>query len=189
MKELPLTRGKVALVDDADFDWLNQWKWYASEAKPGRFYAVRFIWLKERGAAKIVSMHRELLKVGPSIKVDHKNGNGLDNQRHNIRAATDSQNSANQFKKSGCTSKYKGVTWDRARRKWAVAIKQNGIKIHLGRFDDEKVAALTYDEAASKLFGEFAKLNLSSNDGFEQSVQEPSTAGARATGGTAGLQC
>src|SRR6266487_5108548 len=90
----PLTQGKVALVDGADFEWLNKFKWYAMCGAGDHYYAAR--WGRESGKPRLVLMHREIIEVKPGEQVDHRNGNGCDNQRVNIRIATQSQNIANK---------------------------------------------------------------------------------------------
>lgn len=95
MKEIPLTQGKVALVDDEDFELLNQLNWYAYKNKTGNYYAVRN-YSAEKGKRKIILMHREIMDAPKGIQVDHRNGDGLYNQKENLRLATHQQNSFNQ---------------------------------------------------------------------------------------------
>ena len=112
MKEIKLTQGKVALVDDEDFDFLNQWKWCAHK-DGNNFYAVRVDYSNGRANKKFLSMHRVLLGLtDPKIFPDHKDGDGLNNQRYNLRIATPSQNVINS-KTSGKdkTSIYRGVSF------------------------------------------------------------------------------
>jgi hypothetical protein len=93
--------------------------------------------------------------------VDHRNNDGLDNRRDNLRLATRSQNMYNKLKtKSKTSSRFIGVSFDKSRRKWEARIYYQGRKIWLGRFDSEIDAALAYDEAARKYHGEFARLNF-----------------------------
>ena len=156
MREIPLTRGKKALVDDADYDYLSAWKWCATPSTR-TFYAFR------RQNKMGVWMHRFLLGVtDPNVHVDHVNRNGLDNQRCNLRLADPSRNHMNATKIGGHphTSKYKGVCWDSVRGKWKLQIKIHGQHIRQTRYDNEEEAARAYDELASKHFGEFAHLNF-----------------------------
>ncbi|HUW14188.1 MAG TPA: HNH endonuclease, partial [Anaerolineae bacterium] len=154
---IPLTQNKVAIVDDADFEWLNQWKWCAHKERAG-YYAIRGIWIN--GKTRRVYMHRLILNLPPDMQTDHINGNGLDNRRLNLRVCTQSQNNANRRKWVSCSSQYKGITWDKLRGKWQARINLNGEQKHLGRFDDEHEAAVAYNEAATKLFDGFARLNV-----------------------------
>jgi hypothetical protein len=110
-----------------------------------------------------IYMHRLIAGAGPRESVDHRNGDGLDNRRNNLRIATQSQNGANRPKDrhtSPVTSQYKGVYWDKSRGKWMAVIHYDGRSRSLGRFEDELVAATTYDKEAIRVWGEFARLNL-----------------------------
>jgi HNH endonuclease/AP2 domain len=156
MKEIPLTKGKVALVNDDDHEWLSRYKWYARHNPNGNWYAVRRT--SRRADHSFVWMHRAIMG-GPSqgFDIDHRNGNGLDNQRKNLRVATRSQNNANGKLHINNTSCVKGVSWDKARRKWAAEMRANYRTIHLGRFADKEEAIRVRRAAAQALFGEFAR--------------------------------
>jgi hypothetical protein len=145
---VPLTRGKFAKVDAADFDDVSRWNWSYWRDHSGREYAMR---------GKTIFLHRYLVQAQKGDHVDHKNGNGLDNRRDNLRKATQTENNRNRRKKPGVASKYKGVAahYD----KWSATIWA-GKKTWLGRFATEKEAALAYDEAARRLHGEFARVNF-----------------------------
>lgn len=104
-------------------------------------------------------MHRLLVGAERGIEVDHKNRDGLDCRRENLRVATRSQNASNSPSIGG-TSKYKGVNWHRARGKWAAYIKHNMVRKYLGLFLSEQDAACAYDAAAIRMHGEFAYLNF-----------------------------
>lgn len=158
MKEIKLTRGQVTLVDDSDYDWLNQWKWYAYCRKGANgFYARRSV--LSDGKTTRIKMHRLILGLtDPKVQCDHKDGNRLNNQRENLRVATNQQNTQNMRKRDGCSSQYKGVIWHRSG--FEVRIGVDGDKKYVGRFTDEVEAAKAYDTVAIKQFGEFAKLNF-----------------------------
>ena len=149
MKEIELSKGKIAIVDEEDFDHINQWKW--SYATAG--YAVRRI-----NGIKYVLMHREILECTDGKQhVDHINGNRLDNRRSNLRWATPQQNLFNQKRNCKNTSGFKGVTWSKSKNKFVAQIHHNSKGIFLGHFTDPKDAHEAYCEAAKRLFGEFAR--------------------------------
>lgn len=161
MKRIPLTQGQFALVDDADFDWLSQWKWHTVGGGKHKHYASRTIYVNggKGKRDKCVSMHRLIFDFPARLEVDHINGNGLDNQRINLRICTKEENRCNRQMQRKNLGKYKGVTWDKTHNKWRAMIRFNTKLIHLGRFDNEKLAANTYNAAAVKYHGRFAKLN------------------------------
>ena len=154
---IPLTRGMFALVDEADFAWLNQWNWCAKEGW-NTFYAKR-----KDGAGRIVDMHRViagLVAAERSLKTDHRNGNGLDNRRRNLRTCTNAENGQNQRKHCDNTSGFKGVSFDKSRCLWAARVRVAGVDRHLGRFATAIAAARAYDAAAARFHGSVAKLNF-----------------------------
>lgn len=151
MKQIPLSRGLFALVDDADFDNLSAFKWSALKA-PRTFYAVR------RSNGKYIYMHREILGITDSkIHTDHRDHDGRNNQRENIRGCTQHQNIMNIQPYKIATSKYKGVCLYKG--KWLAQIKANGRNYSLGSYCSEIKAAMAYNAAAIKYHGEFAYLN------------------------------
>lgn len=153
MKEIRLTQGKVAMVDDGDFDYLNRFRWYAQKSKR-TYYAIR----KQNG--KSILMHRLILGIDDrKILTDHRDHNGLNNQKINLRASTALQNACNKIPKINGTSKYLGVSWCRQTNKWQSHIRHKKSK-NLGRFDSEIDAAKAYNKAAIELHGEFANLNV-----------------------------
>jgi hypothetical protein len=163
MKTVPLhgkkAAGRVALVDDEDYELVSQYRWQVKQAsRPGSRddgpYAITTITHAD-GRRSMVYMH--ILIMGHT-GIDHRNGDGLDNQRGNLRAATNSQNAANQGPRAG-TSRFKGVHLHRG-RKWLAYICVNGRQRHLGMFFREEDAARAYDAAAREAFGTFARLNF-----------------------------
>lgn len=161
-REIPLTQGKVALVDAEDFDFLNQWKWcVAKVGKGGYLYAVRASPKSENGVKKTtVRMHRVIMNAAPDILVDHKKHNTLDNRKLNLRACNSQQNNSNTTPRNGCSSKYKGVSFDKERKLWIAYIQIKSKRKQLGRFSDEKQAAICYNDNAKIHYGEFANLNV-----------------------------
>lgn len=164
MKEIKLTNGVVTLVDDEDFEMLSKVTWYFR--KEG--YAVGNLPSPSKGVYPKVLMHRYILNAPKGSQVDHVNENKLDNRRENLRLATASTNKANSGMRSINTSGYKGVVYVKARKHlstpWAAQIKINYKTIGLGYFEVKEEAAKSYNEAAVKYFGEFAKLNIIKED-------------------------
>lgn len=157
MKTIPLTQGKVALVDDADYADLARYKWYATK-KGGPWYAKRNS-PRTGGRHHAILLHRVLLDAPPGLEVDHINGNGLDNRRANLRLATHAENQYNR-RPLGGTSRFKGVCWNREHGKWRAAIRTGGKDLYLGYYATEEDAARAYDAAALQYFGVFARLNF-----------------------------
>jgi hypothetical protein len=156
MKRVPLTRGKFALVDDADYPDLIRFAWNARKDN-NTWYASRG-WVRADGTHGFERMHRRLLPG--ATRVDHWDGDGLNNQRHNLRAATASQNQMNSRKRRGCSSRYKGVSWQKDAQAWRPRIRVDGKLKSLGLFADEREAAQAYDRAAVAFFGPFARINF-----------------------------
>lgn len=161
MKEIKLTQGKVALVDDEDYDYLNQWKWCAEKGRY-TYYAMRGV----RHGRKVegIRMHRFILNTSKLMEVDHIDHNGLNNQKHNIRNCNTSQNNKNVT--SWGKSKYLGVCFSHSKRKDKIytsiqsRIRVNNEVCHLGSCKTEEQAAKRYDTAAIYFHGEFANLNF-----------------------------
>lgn len=156
MMEIPLTQGKIAIVDDADYERLRIYHW--SCCKTG--YAMRGF--RENGKKVYLKMHHAILGKPPrGYVVDHINGNRLDNRRGNLRFVTYQQNSFNTHKHQveNGTSRFKGVSYMKNKRKWRSRIMIGGKEKHIGLYSTEKEAALAYNEAAKSYFGDYAKLN------------------------------
>jgi hypothetical protein len=155
-KEIKLTKGMVALVDDRDFEWLNQRKWNAK--KINKVFYARYR-IRDGKIQKDVYMHRLIVGAPSGVEVDHANGNGLDNRRFNLRLATHAQNQQNKGPNNRNTSGYKGVSWDKEKRRWTAHTTASGKSKCLGRFTRKEDAAHAYNEAVQKLHGPFAWLN------------------------------
>lgn len=153
MAKIMLTQGFFAIVDKEDFKRVNIHRWKILKTD-GKLYACRTI--KRRHT---LLMHRFLTNAKKGQFVDHRNGNGLDNRRLNIRLCTQSQNLANSKKTRG-VSKFKGVYWNKEKQKWQVQISYKHTNRYVGRFTSEYEAAKAYDTKAFELFGEFALLNF-----------------------------
>ena len=161
MQLIKLTQGQFAKVDDEDYEWLSQWKWYALRHKE-TFYAMRNIIVNGRRTTQ--RMHQLIMGDNPlKLDIDHIWGDGIDNQKHMLRFCTHQENVMNAKPRKNCSSKYKGVSWDKRSKIWESCIKINGKKIFLGYFIIEEDAARTYDAACIKYFGEFARPNFPVN--------------------------
>jgi hypothetical protein len=166
MKAVPLVgtkaAGRLASVDDAEYDLVMRHPWQVLEFTPRRGrrvagpYAMATI-RKADGHRTVILMHT-LITGWPLV--DHKDHDGLNNQRSNLRPATHAQNMANRRSVLGSSSTHKGVRWRRDRHKWRAEITVRGVTRNLGHFADEEEAALAYNAAALEAFGEFACLNL-----------------------------
>jgi hypothetical protein len=159
-KEIQLTQGKVALVDDEDYDYLMQWKWCVCN-KRFKFYAVRNIPIFNNKQT-IISMHRLIMKPDKDMLIDHLDGNTFNNQKKNLRICTHSENMRNSKIPINNTSGYKGVSLikNTITEKWMATIRFNNKKNYLGSFNDPVDAARAYNAAALKYHGEFAHVNI-----------------------------
>ena len=162
MKEIKLSKGKVAFVNDSDYEKVNQFKWTVSECKNNdgvNYYAYRNV-PQGDGTIKSIKLHQFILGKAPDgMIIDHKNGNGLDNRRRNLRFCTKAENARNSKIVAG-KSIYKGVSWSKHRNRWVAYIRFNNRHIYLGSSKIEKEVALKYDIAAKLYFGEFANINF-----------------------------
>lgn len=162
MKLIPLTRGKYAMVDDAFYEELSKHKWFALKARrkntDSMFYAVRNT---ARPNRVVVYMHKQVAAMAGfalAPRIDHRDHDGLNCQFENLRPCTHKQNCANQTKRVGCSSKYKGVSWSRQRNKWVAFLCSGDKNKNLGGFDTEEEAHAVWALAAKESYGEFACL-------------------------------
>lgn len=154
---LELAAGHVVLVDDVDAHLLGEHTWRVKRDHR-RLYAQTHRHRPD-GVRTTTTLHRLVLGVEPGRLVDHRNGDGLDNRRENLRLATARQNAGNYRLPATNTSGAKGVTWSRRYGCWMAQIRVRPRTIHLGRFDSVRAAADAYDAAALEHFGEFALTN------------------------------
>jgi len=175
--QIPLTQNRFAKVDPEDYLWLSQFRW-CCKANRDTCYAIRHI--QEHGRTKRIHMHRQIMNTPEEMICDHKNHNGLDNRRLNLRNCTVEQNNANRRKRATThgarapSSQYLGVSWCPRRKKWASYIKHKGRAKNLGLFAIEEDAARAHDKAAWELWGEYACLNFP-----EEWPDHPANAGGR----------
>jgi len=151
VKTITLSDGQVCRVDDADFSRVGRERWYPAEGV-NTTYAVR---------SDGDTMHRVIVRAQPGQKVDHADGNGLNNQRSNLRVCTQAQNNANSSTRRSSRSGFKGVHWCLKREKWIVQCAHK----HVGQFAEKVEAAKAYDVAAVAAYGEFARLNFPNREG------------------------
>lgn len=150
MAQIKLTQNKVALVDDEDFEILNQHKWCFVK---NRYAASRINY-------KLTYMHRLIMSAPKGMEVDHINNNSLDNRRENLRIVTSHQNHFNTKIFATNRSGYRGVSWDKRIRRWIVTFSVNNKTVHAGTYADKDAAAKAYNEAIVRRRGEFANLNV-----------------------------
>jgi len=158
MKEISLTQGYVAQVDDADFEAVSKYPWRVMinrRFKRGGFYALTNI--VRDGKKTTIQMHRMILALLPGDKrcVDHIDHNGLNNQRSNLRVVTVAQNNQYQRKISTATNRLKGAHWEKSRGCWVARILVDGKHLNLGRFGSEQEAHKAYVAAAQKHRGQY----------------------------------
>jgi len=159
MPEVRLTQGLIAAVDEADLLLLAGYSWSAMRVRNTWYACAYQRGSHGMGARKNVLMHRLLLDAPKGVQVDHRNGDGLDNRRINLRLASASQNQMNRHASAG-RSQFKGVTWGGRAERWIARTQMDGESRHVGAFADEVEAARAYDSAALDRFGQFAHLNF-----------------------------
>jgi hypothetical protein len=154
---IPLPRGSVSMIDSEDARLVLQYRWSSNGKRVARAVKKNEEWFT-------LWLHRVLLDAPDGVLVDHKNGNGLDNRRSNLRLASHAQNQFNAKKSTGFSSSYKGVNWLHKLGKWGAKITVNYRQIHLGCFTSEIEAGRAYDDAARRYFGQYACLNFPESD-------------------------
>lgn len=163
MKEIKLcgasANGKSMIIDDDDYGMVNKYSWNISIKDKNEYASAYLLGSGHRGTR--IYAHRLIMNAERGQHIDHKNGDGLDNRRGNLRISTNQENHFNTRKKSKSSSIYKGVTWENRRKHWVAQIMIDGKHIYIGKFDSEVDAAKAYDSRAKELFGDFANLNFS----------------------------
>ena len=156
MKTIKLTQGKTALIDDSDFELVSKHKWYAAKMARSYYAMTRVQTAKgQRG----LPMHALILGKKEGFEIDHINHDSLNNTRSNLRHVTIKQNQYNRRKNNNGTSIYKGVCFYKTLGKWQAQIQKDGVAFYLGRYPNEKDAALAYNKAAIAKFGKLAHIN------------------------------
>lgn len=151
-----LTQGKYTIVDNEDYEYLMQWKWHYASWATG--YAKRLF--SREGKRVAIPMHRVVMNAPRGMVVDHINGGSLDNRKNNLRVCTIKENNRNKKPRKGGTSEYAGVHFHTITNCWRAVIKVDGIKSHLGSYDNEELAARIYEIHAIQRYGEFARESL-----------------------------
>lgn len=159
-RTIPLTQGRVTIVDAADYDWLIGWDWFAARSKTmNKYYAMRHS-DTDYGKRFSIRMHREILGLSlfDGNMGDHRNGDTLDNRRSNLRIVTPLQNALNAGLRKDNSSGYKGVHWNPKANRWRSRISVSGKRVLLGDFLNPEDAYVAYCEAAKLYHREYARL-------------------------------
>lgn len=157
MKKIPLTKGKYALVDEEDYDYLSKWKWCCDS----KGYGFRTEKRSETGRQKRrgVYIHREVMSNPKGLQIDHINGDTLDNRKSNLRLASHSENMRNRKLQKNNTTGYKGVWFNKKRNRYIATIRINGQSRTIKSAETAEEAAEAYNERATEIYGNFARLN------------------------------
>jgi hypothetical protein len=150
---IPLTKGYEAVIDAADVHLVEGWNWHA-DVKRNTVYAGRS---GPRPEQRKIHLHRAIMGDPDGLEIDHIDGDGLNNRRANLRAATHGQNQRNRGAQSNNSSGFKGVSWDKPTGKWRAQIEVNGKNKHLGRYNTPEAAHAAYCKASDVLHGEFGR--------------------------------
>ncbi len=156
VRTIPLSQGYAAIVDTADYDRVASHLWSVLKTTRANYACRGF---RKDGRQVMALMHREIMAAPDDMQVDHRNHNGLDNRRTNLRICTNQQNIMNPRRRAG-SSRFKGVSLNKRLSKWSAQIMVDGRKKHLGFFLEEMDAATAYDAAAKIHYGDFANLNF-----------------------------
>lgn len=154
MKEINLTNGGIALVDDEDFVKLSSYKWHRHDERTLQYARVA---LYGSGKQQILLMHRVVMNAPAGVDVDHRDGNGLNNQKNNLRLCTDQQNSMNLKLFRTSTSGHKGVSWSKQSKKWESYIWFRRKKIRLGEYKEKADAITARENAEKELYGNWSR--------------------------------
>lgn len=162
MKEIKLTNGGVALVDDEDFEKLSSYKWHRHDERTLQYVRVA---LYGSGKQQILLMHRVVMNAPTGVDVDHRDGDGLNNQKYNLRLCTDQQNSMNLKLFRTSTSGHKGVSWNKQFKKWEAYIWFHRKKIRLGEYKEKSDAIAARENAEKELYGNWSRrINVNTQD-------------------------
>jgi hypothetical protein len=164
MNEIVLSNGMVTLIDDEDYDLVSSFRWNPRKDLNTYYAECHIPSDTTRDGRTSLLLHRLIMGEPEGLQVDHEDGNGLNNQRSNLRIASPTQNQGNARRRKDNTSGYKGVSWYRRTNKWKAHIRVDKKLRHLGYFIDLTDAARAYDAAALEHFGEFAHLNFPGGD-------------------------
>ena len=159
MKKIELTQGKFAIVDNEDFEWLNQWKWHYNNSDGYAYRTKVFRRINGKQPKEHISIHRLINKTPKGMETDHINHNRLDNRKNNLRTVNRVQNCMNTSIRKDNKSGFKGVSFSKDRQKWMACIKFDNKVHNLGRFITKEEAALAYNQMAKIVYSKFAYLN------------------------------
>lgn len=155
MKTIVLSKGQVTLVDDGDYDWLTQWTWYCNY----QGYATR-TYRNNKGKQVRVAMHRVIMDTPVGLETDHIDFDRLNNQKHNLRIATHSENQRNKRRRVDNKSGYIGVSLDKKYGTWRAQAMKDGKQISVGSYKTAKEAAVARDNYVKSSYGSFVRLNF-----------------------------
>ena len=156
MKKIGLPSGDVTLISDEDLERVAEWAWRKKTVRPG----VNYVEMANKKSKPGIPLHRFIMNPPDGLLVDHKDGDGMNNQRENLRICTNADNVRNRKLHSNSTTGYKGVWFYNSHKKYSASIMSHGNKYFLGLYDDPIEAARAYDKKARELHGEFARPNF-----------------------------